>query len=212
MSGLTFCIFPVDCPRCALLSSTKFSSKRCDICRVFSAWSVSLLRISVKSLSNDVITEFFNVRFFKKRTSEFQRMRQNSQKCIFFLLGTLLCYYHILFIGWLLTGDGVKSNLLKSTYPAFAQPTTASIFPSNSASFSLLDFSLCSSMSLVAKFLEWLRPTSKYFRTNTSYEPDSHRAFPSYHSLKPSVVNCPSLCNILSKRSGTLIYLQANLL
>ncbi len=52
-SGMTFCIFPVKA-RCALLSSTKFSSKRWDICRVFSAWSVSLLRSSVKSLNNKI--------------------------------------------------------------------------------------------------------------------------------------------------------------
>lgn len=82
---MTFCIFPVDCPRCALLSSTKFSSKRCDICRVFSAWSVSLLRISVKSLSNNVITEFLSVRFFKKVHRNFKGCHKTAKnaKCVF---------------------------------------------------------------------------------------------------------------------------------
>mmetsp|Transcript_46061 Transcript_46061/g.107656 ORF Transcript_46061/g.107656 Transcript_46061/m.107656 type:complete len:231 (+) Transcript_46061:1906-2598(+) len=73
-----------------LLMSTRLSSRRCDITRVFSAFNASLLRISSKI--------------------------------------------------------GVKSNLLKSTYPQRAQSTTVSILASKLASFSFPVRSLCSNM------------------------------------------------------------------
>lgn len=111
---------------------------------------------------------------------------------------------------------GVKSNLLKSTYPACAQPTTASIFPSSSASFSLLDFSLCSSISLQGEVAPiWMLPLHTFatpplpplclsflhFKTERANDPNDPQT------------RCwmPSFRHIFSQSSGALIYLEANL-